>query len=1069
MKRLRQIKASAGSGKTYALTQNFLGALEHCGKEGIPHAAPGCALNPEKLPETFGNVLAITFTNAAVAEMRARVIKKLKLCALGVDKDIAPQKAAEWLENILADMDNLNIRTIDSLLQAIVRSASLDLNLHPDFEPVFESRDALLPLMDLYLTKALEKDDEAHKRLRQAFITIVELEQTKNFVAGSSFLGKIFQFVDGALKNEYDGLTHSGELDKKYREICDNLSDTARKFLAAIKKHPENELPNHAETYLKALAKNDYSGIERAYLNHTHINKFLKTSSIITQEIQDAFDTFVQAKDDARRLYKNLKNARKYAPLIEIARDLAVAYRATMNMEGACPSALLPVLAKEALESEHGVADALCRLGNRLTHFLIDEFQDTSREQWEAIRPLVQNALAGKGSITWVGDIKQSVYGWRNADPALFNGIIGDLISESSAENAQFEDLPCNWRSLPEIIYFNNKLFASLGDEAFDRALLADSIKDIAGSPALEKAIERLTASFGNTVQKLSPSTPDHGGYVALTPVPQGTNADPSEELLKELTKTVNKIRERRPSSDILVLCRSKAQATLAAETLISADIPVITENSLTLSSHPIVRQIIAFLQYLYEPEDDVAFWTLACGSIMREYPQAGLPGAEELAEWAAKPRNVCLAKKFRKDYFSAWHKLFYPFERQAGLFTPYDTIREWLKFFHVEERYPEAGTFIRSLLEVAHRAEIKGYASIESFLSWWKEKGIEEKAPMPEKMDAVSIMTIHKSKGLEAPVVIVPWTKYTLAYNDFIPAVFEHDGMRMVELVRKHHGDLYFKHISDKLAENLDMLYVAFTRAKEELYVFTPEVKNKKKAPLLNKLLEKAGIAVPCEFGIPPEAPESRTCENIKNEILQTKASPTPAAQRIYERDWNLMDWQAPLNVFRDPLNFDMFRGEARGTFLHYCLEHLAVADTPEKSARNAFEFGLANSDIIVPDDPELRNELMADLVWFASLPQCEHWLKNGRREQSIMDKNGKLMRIDNLVEDDRTLLILDYKSGEISPEHVEQMKEYISCLKDCQNPGCEIRAVLIYLDKKLFRLVDENGAHEPVEYFPL
>lgn len=103
----------------------------------------------------------------------------------------------------------------------------------------------------------------------------------------------------------------------------------------------------------------------------------------------------------------------RIAPFVRLAQALVAAFLQNQEQEGALPGLLVPRLAREVLEGERGVPEALCRLGTRLTYFLVDEFQDTSREQWQALRPLLEEALSRGGSLTWVGDVKQSIYGWR--------------------------------------------------------------------------------------------------------------------------------------------------------------------------------------------------------------------------------------------------------------------------------------------------------------------------------------------------------------------------------------------------------------------------------------------------------------------------------------------------------------------------------------------------------------------------------------------------------------------------------------------------------------------------------
>ena len=156
------------------------------------------------------------------------------------------------------------------------------------------------------------------------------------------------------------------------------------------------------------------------------------------------------------------------------------------------------------------------------------------------------------------------------------------------------------------------------------------------------------------------------------------------------------------------------------------------------------------------------------------------------------------------------------------------------------------------------------------------------------------------------------------------------------------------------------------------------------------------------------------------------------------------------------------------RGTFLHFCLENMSVDREPEDAARKAFEYGVAHGEVAVPEDPGLRKNLLDALTWFAKLPQSRHWLLEGLPEQPIMNENGKLLRMDNMVREPWGTLIIDYKSGGIYPTHIVQVQEYINCLSQCMGFEGKIYGLLIYLDEKCFRLVEAGKAHDPIDEIP-
>lgn len=1134
--RLHQIKASAGSGKTYTLTSQFIETLGKCGQT-TPSSFSGCVLNPKSQPDSFGGILAITFTNLAAAEMRERVIKKLKEIALGQEEGMDPAKAARWLDVLLRDMDNLNIRTIDSLLQMIVRSAALDLGLHPDFEPVFESREALEPYMELFLARAMNEGDNARKMLREACRIFFDYSDSKSFSDNGDFLKNFYNFIDNILNQEFRDLASAEELQKKYDYLCKNLQSSAQALLAAGEELGGCLWNGNFKKAIQEFAAGSMdklvSGSSAAkYPLSACLNKGSAQNETLEKAFENCHDWITRLKP----YYKPAQLAIKYAPIVSITRSLAEAYMNNKEIDAICPTVLMPILARQALESENGVSDAICRLGNRLAHFMIDEFQDTSREQWEAIRPLVNNALAGDGSLTWVGDIKQSIYGWRGGDPTLFDGILDNLDRKYADEEIDSDNLPDNWRSAPEIVNFNNRLFLQLADknplpekkhangdapenpegkkakkttEPASRGTLPEELlksfdKDIPTS-ILESVAERIRRTFENTRQEVAEKNLGKTGFVSIQAVPQGTKTNPSPELGVELGALVRKISKRRPLSDITILCRKGHQAEFAAETLLDLKIPVITENSLKLSAHHLVRQAIAFLEFLEKPDNDIAFWNVITGPLVLGHGLSGTLEERELEDWASRPRDGSLSRQFAKDFKSVWNELFQPFYQRAGFFTPYDTMREWFARLDVERRFPEDVTFTRRLLEIIHLAETAGRNSISSFLAWWHEKGAEEKAPMPEKMDAARIMTIHKAKGLQSPVIIVPWTDFAWYSKGTDPIVMECGDLRFATLLGKHCGDPYYRKKADFVAESLNVLYVAFTRAEEELYIFSPPPNDKgENKSLTGQLLENANINVPQIFGALPEE-EARHKEAGNSQAEQSGDSatdalreneagpgqPDPAADARETAKWPTTDncpeawapmqWRPDLKIFFDrddpdaenpavlcqDMAFSLTDAD-RGTFLHFCLENMPVGQKPEDAARKALEYGLAHGEVAVPEDPGLRKNLLDALTWFAKLPQSGHWLLDGLPEQPIMNENGKLLRVDNMVREAWGTLIIDYKSGGIYPKHIDQVQEYINCVCQCRGFEGKIYGLLIYLDEKRFRLVEAGKAHDPVDEIP-
>lgn len=1050
---LRQLKASAGSGKTYELTRCFLERLARCGPP-TGGAASACALAPDGR-EGWGDILAITFTNAAAAEMRDRVLLRLKRAALGLDTrgcPLTPEAAGRWVDVIMRNMSALNIRTIDSLLHLVVRAAALDLDLHPDFQPVFATEEALAPYLDLVMERAWQGDEDMRDLLRQVFRALARREGARGFFAGEKLHELLRPLMDGMLCGRFADAAGQEAIRQRLARLETEAEQAARALAAAAETH-NLSFNRNARALVDALAARQAR--DSAFLHKESASDLFLKKPAVDSAVQSAYALFAAAGRALCRKGALLREALVLAPALRLAQTLAEAFARNQRQEGSLPGLLIPRMARQVLEGGQGVPETLCRMGVRLRHFLVDEFQDTSREQWLALRPLVEEALSRGGSLTWVGDVKQSVYGWRGGEPELFDAVLDDRGLMAMAQTARRDSLPYNWRSRREIVAYNNAIFGPLASPDTARDVMQALLPSGTPEEVTDASARLLAQAFAGTEQRC-PDDAAGGGQVRVEALEADSSAELDEAVLDRLRALLlEEIAPARPWSDVLVLVRSNARAALVADCLVKAGVPVVTENSLLLSAQPLVAQTVALLAFLDNPEDDIAFMTVIAGELFHDHPDAGLPPVEELAGWCAGSGRAPLFKRFQAAWPRAWRRLLAPFHSQSGLMTPYDITLEWYARLDAEARFPHAVTFLRRFMEVLHTAEEKGLGTLPAFLEHWQLRGDEEKAPMPEAMDAVRIMTIHRSKGLEAPVVIVPWTDLR-ARPDTAPALVDLDGLRLVTANRKHLGRPYYEGLARQCRENMHLLYVAFTRARDCLHVFRTEVTGGRGSAVdaLDLLWQAAGHTPPCALGDglpgsvrPPAAP---------------KPTATPAPMASFPADWRPMNWLPRLKIFRNPLTGFRFRASDRGSLLHLCLEHLRCTGHPRDDAEAALRFGLAHLDLPAPEDPSLRESLADALAWFAAQPQSGRWLREGWPEHPLMDAGGHVLRADLLVPETDGTLVLDYKSGQPQPAHVRQLRAYLACLPSGGFAGLPW-GLLVYLDLRRFVRVTADSVSAP------
>ena len=1063
MSTLCQIKASAGSGKTHALTRKYLSYL--CSCKCCGPAEPLAGFSGETTPAAFGDILAITFTNAAVEEMRSRVLGELKKAALGLTKleGTAAKQAMACLNGLLMDLGQLNVRTIDSLLHQIVRAAALSLGLHPDFQPAFDSADALAPYLEGFMRRAESGDERALALLAKAVQAYLNHmgENKKIFLPGRELLGGINSYLDDVFCGRDAGLASGTQVEAR----LENYVKTAQRAATLLLEELDG-LEERSGISLHKNARNAIEGVARGYFSDSAFNRknsvleLLKKSGSSPDNTSLLEELYAGYKAAVKKLIDFKKPFEAYLrdyPIIELARLLVAEHDGDRQKGNTLPASLIPQLAARALDIDNGVCEAICRLGSRLSHFLVDEFQDTSIGQWQAFRPLVVEGLARGGALTWVGDVKQSIYGWRGASPELFDALLEDTGLTAMTESPQILSLDYNRRSARLLIEHNNRIFSQLAHpetaEPIANCLLP---KDFA---QMEEIALRVAANFRNSAQEIPAGARD-AGLVRLECL--GKKRDEFEEAfsvrLVELLK--NDLYPARRWSEILILVRRNSEAAALASLLLSEDIPVLTENSLLLAGHPLLEQSLALLEFIANPRDEEALQILLTGSIIAGC-EASRDEAENLAECALIRGDQDLADYVRCRYPAIWEELLAPFLERSKMMTPYDTIREWYRKLRVEQRFPEECIFLRSFMELLHGAELRGLVSVNDFLDYWRRNaersGHEPRAHMPEGLDAVKIMTIHKAKGLQAPVVILPLPAQDLQvksarHDSNVTRNF--DGMLLNVPLLKDYSEEYNQALIRDALETLDIIYVGFTRPQEALYIFTTD----DPASPLAALAENAGLGFPYTFGVEPKKNHASPAS-----LATVPPAPPPRAEMAWEQP---MGWLPNLKIASSwPANGkhageendqeNPFHANLRGSLLHFCLEHMHIGDNPEQAAAQALAFGLAHSGLDVsPSESELL-EMRESLCWFASQKNAASWLYEGWKEQPLLDGAGRERRVDLVLPQPWGALVVEYKSGGIMAKHEEQLRSYMACLEASgQFPGL-IRGLLVYLDQRKFYLI--------------
>jgi len=805
---IHYLRASAGAGKTYQLTMRFLSLL--------------AGMRPA--PDALRQIMAITFTHRAAAEMKERVILALKQIALQGSEGprfsgqtgLQPAEAAAWLDVILAHFSDFHVRTIDSLVYALLRAFSLEMGLRPELEVVFE-QDAVLDLCFDRLLAGVRWGDE-EDRLRRLFTALLEtylrIEEAGGLV------------VEGGIKRRIRELYTKADVPcvagpSPDLEGAENtLKQAAQRFSEGIK-------AGGIEDYLhKGLFKPSYLREPLAHLDTVFFRK-ASVAELLTSKAQGLegaarrhLDALYQGLKEAREHYlETLARARVHAyiqALEEVQREM----RRLSEREGLILGGGWHALVEGYLHGDpRAGASAFLKLGSRVRHFLIDEFQDTSRPQWEALLPLLEESLASGGSLFYVGDVKQAIYGWRGGDWRLFDEVARASFPSVPPEGRRGKTLVVNFRSFPAVVEFNNALYGLLADEQFARRIATLILGEKVEEGARSLLAESIRYNFEDVEQGVAPHlrAPHNQGVVTIASV-RAQGEELRREVIARLMGEVKEVWERRKGAGIAVLVRRNRDAEDIAASLMAEGIPVVTENSLQLRSSDLIKGLAAFLKFLDYPLDDLAFWGAASSRLFRGLPDIPLPALEGFfSEGRWQPP---LYRAFERRFPEVTATFIRPLLSRVGFVTPYDLAREVVEQFRLLERFVDEGVFIHRFFELVFQTEARGQRSLAHFLKFWEEEGMEEKIGLPEEISAVRVLTVHKAKGLEFPVVFVPFTNWRLE-RPRLAKLGDGSFANLKRPLSSHLEQARIEMMINDAIEALNLLYVATTRAKEELYLY--------------------------------------------------------------------------------------------------------------------------------------------------------------------------------------------------------------------------------------------------------
>lgn len=1093
-----KLEASAGSGKTFRLALEYLARLlgAFAGR-----AKPAAAGADER--QRLGSILAITFTVKAAQEMKARIVAKLKRFALSTrggaldDEDreflqrlagqtgLAQERivalAAELIEMILADYDDFNVMTIDSLMSAMVKVVAPDLELPADFEIAVDARDELESRGRRLLAGLADND---WPRL-EAF-----LEDFSRLNAGQGW--QVDVLIAAKVADLFRRTLRQGEAgtDEPPSRLRQRAEARWRDLLAALRplervmreeagergRSPHLNCTYATEKLMsaldEALAKGDgFSGLD-ALLAASFFRK-PDPGVLLVKKAPDGYrGRFVAAYAPARQALGGMAlaySAFKTLPFREFLEDFDAAWSA--GKETVFVEEFSHVLSRLfASWAQDAFPYLYLKLSDRFRNFLFDEFQDTSTLQFQALAPLIDEVLSRdrRASLFVVGDRKQAIYRWRGGNSELMaeDRLRREIPAIGHLSPAAFsETLDGNWRSRLEIVRFNNEFWEP------------QAIAAIAAEADLQQAIRE---NFAASAQQLPAGETRQGGYVEITlrAEPHATDAEGDAEAaaadgdgggalspshLDAIEAIIRRLTGEHgyAASDIAVLLRKNDQVRAVIRHLGRRGIGSLSDQSLLLSANPRVNEIIAFLRFLDYPPDDLSFFAFVGGALFRRAAAERFP--REAAGFSEEAFLGCrgpLYKSFQERFPASWQGLIEPFFQSVGFLPPYDVFSDITQAFRAYENFPEDTPFLMALGDALHRAERDGGGSSAGFLRRWEKMVADEETPavaIPENAPGVRVLTMHQSKGLEFRAVIVPLDDHG-GRQDANPYLDEEGMFHITAASAPAHpalGDKFRRENVRASIDLLNLLYVAFTRAREALFVPVAAASAIQPAAPARDGLTRRITRASDVVGRHPllawhELAGGRSF--VRGALARRRAAaaapagPRPAAipsKRIATRAWH----SRYLVFRRSEIGKRCDRsGAGRGERIHDLLSRLGqVRDARGLEARIA---ELAAAARWPEGDREavlafLRRDDVLRLL--ASGDECHS-------EKEIVDLAGgapEMRRLDRLQVGRDEVLVIDFKTGpEKNEAHRSQIRGYLDAVGPLF-PGRACRGFLLYIDR--------------------
>jgi len=1000
------LKASAGSGKTYSLTERFVQFLLS-----------------DKIPQNhLRNILAITFSNNAAKEMKERILSWLKDIYFGdpdkiedlseilsLKKEHLPSKAGAAIDEILKNYTEFQVKTIDSFMTSIYKASAIDLGYSPDFEIVMAPENIMAYAFNRFLRRVREGTQEAEflERLLDIILRSKREEAAYLWDPSKDFLEEtveLYYKLSGIVKDAkiIDGEKEIESIKKEIRDAAESLDGFIEK--SGLQKSGRSSFYD----ILKMVRNNNFPDLIDKGLISIPVNKPKKADENPWYEkISGQWDLL----GHQIKKYIGLHATTYYTPYLKTYEAFKDILEEVKKREGTIFINDINKKLSDYLDHEI-VPDVYFRIGEMIYHYLIDEFQDTSPIQWSNLFPLIENSLSQGGSLFAVGDTKQAIYGFRNADYGIMKGLESKNPFSSAHHNVK--ELEINYRSLEGVVDFSKEFFKKV-------VANHEKYRDPASRSGLIGYDQRVKEDHKGS------------GYVEVIKCEKSDDDPPEKRKIQDLIK---ELAQRGYSySDVAILAYRNENVVNITTWLNEIEVPFISYSSLDIRTRKLTAEIVALLTFLDSPPDDLSFAGFVLGDIFRKALERDRKRFElkELHEFFFRNRkNAPLYKAFQKEFPELWEVYFEELFKSTGYLPLYDLVCEIYRIYRAFDHFRGEEATLIKILEVIKNFEGEGRNNPGDFLKYASDEEAGESdwtIDVPAGINAVKVMTIHKAKGLGFPVAIVLMYEETIRWSRYILDE-ETDGVNLLRINKKISEasdflqEKYEEERHKDLVNKLNTLYVGFTRAEDELYVIGVQGK-RNQFPI--DLLQTA------------DSP------------IGSKKAPRPRPPGPTQEDLKLYYHPDPIKLHfaaEEELNLEE---RLRGEFIHRVLYFIdALNENTESELERIIK---RVNDGLKADYPV--GEMKKNLMQFMELEEIRPYFidKPGRtikREQDFSDPGGSLFRMDRVVMDKDQIVVIDYKTGtekRAEKEYISQLRSYIRILKEIY-PDKIVEGMIAYVD---------------------